>query len=83
MCTCHFYYFVIQDTSSTATPSYTISVNCTRQNMTTFPSLPPHTVILDLSHNELETKAFYQLDIDQDNYQDVATLILSHNRLKR
>ena len=82
-CICHFYYFVIQDISSTSTPSYTISVNCTRQNLTMFPSLPPHTVVLDLSHNKLDTKAFYQLDIEKDNYQDVATLILSHNRLKR
>ena len=34
--------------------SYTVRVDCSGRNLTTFPSLPSDTTVLDLSHNLLD-----------------------------
>ena len=34
--------------------SYTVRVDCSGRNLTTFPSLPSDTTVLDLSHNFLD-----------------------------
>jgi len=39
--------------------------------------------MLDLSRNKLHSDAFSNLDISVDNYDEVASLILSHNSLSR
>ena len=33
--------------------TYTVIVNCSATNLTSFPSLPSQTTVLDLSHNAL------------------------------
>ena len=33
--------------------TYTVIVNCSASNLTSFPSLPSQTTVLDLSHNAL------------------------------
>ena len=60
-------------------PSFTVLVNCSSQDLTTFPTLPPKTTVLDLSHNLISS--FYSLYPIKQNYQHISTLILSHNRL--
>ena len=48
LCSCHFYHLsVLADIS----PTYTVLVNCSHQNLNMFPSLPQQTTVLDLSHN--------------------------------
>ena len=76
-CTCQFFHFVLTDTQ----PAYTLIVNCSGQALTTFPALPAHTVVLDLSHNNITNSAYSGLNIHQHNYQEVAALILSYNNL--
>ena len=60
-------------------PSFTVLVNCSSQGLTTFPTLPPRTTVLDLSHNLITS--FYSLNPIMQNYQHISSLILSHNRL--
>ena len=76
-CHCQFFHFATTDSQ----PAYTVMVNCSGQALTTFPSLPAHTVVLDLSHNNIDNSAYTDLDIHQDNYQEVAALFLSYNNL--
>ena len=72
-CLCYIYHF---------TPSsYTVLVNCSMQGLTTFPTVPLHTTILDLSHNNLSDLAYSSLDIPTQHYSDLAGLVLSHNLL--
>ena len=46
-------------------------------------ALPPETVFLDLSHNMIKSEAFNKFDIVQNNYEGVASLILSYNSIHR
>ena len=39
---------------SSPEPAYTVLVNCSGQGLTTFPSLPGETTVLDLSYNQLD-----------------------------
>ena len=75
-CSCYFYHFA---TSLDTSPSYTLLVNCSMQGLTIFPTLPPHTTMLDLSHNNLSDSSFSSLS--PQNYDQVTGLILSHNQL--
>ena len=77
-CSCQFYHFAVTQHSL---PAYTVIVNCTGLNLTAFPSLPAHTVVLDLSYNNINNSAFKKLDIHKHNYFEVASIILSHNNL--
>jgi len=77
-CRCYFYHFSPRlDTS----PSYTLLVNCSMQGLTTFPTLPPHTTIVDLSHNNLSDSSFSSLSLTPQHYDQVTGMILSHNQL--
>merc|ERR1712088_609205 len=51
-CSCHFYHFA-EDTQGEDV-SYTVRVDCSGRNLTTFPSLPSDTTVLDLSYNLLD-----------------------------
>ena len=42
---------------SSPEPAYTVLVNCSGQGLTTFPSLPGETTVLDLSYNLLDQVA--------------------------
>ena len=77
-CSCYFYHFAAHQDMS---PSYTVLVNCSMQGLTTFPTLPPHTTMLDLSHNNLSHHSYSSLDLPAQNYGEVSGLILSHNHL--
>ena len=77
-CSCYFYHFSSRlDTS----PSYTLLVNCSMQGLTIFPTLPPHTTMLNLSHNNLSDLSYSSLDVAKQNYGGLTGLILSHNQL--
>ena len=76
--------------------SYTVRVDCSGRNLTTFPFLPSGTTVLDLSHNLLDQvwihhhlvraslkmlqAAYDDLDVVEMNYINLRSLILSHNR---
>ena len=77
LCTCQFFHFALTDSQ----PAYTVIVNCSSLALTAFPALPAHTVVLDLSHNNINNSAYSGLDIHQHNYQEVAALFLSYNNL--
>ena len=77
-CFCTFYHF---PSHLAVSPSYTVLVNCSRQGITTFPTLPKHTTILDLSHNKLSDSSFEYLKFEEQNYEDITGLILSHNQI--
>ena len=79
-CSCQFFHFALTD-SQPAQPAYTVIVNCSSLALTTFPPLPAHTVVLDLSNNNITNSAYSGLDIHQHNYQEVAALFLSYNNL--
>ena len=77
-CSCYFYHFA----TTTSTPtSYTVLVNCSMKGLTTFPTVPPHTTILDLSHNNISDMAYNSLNLSHQNYAEVTGLILSYNNL--
>ena len=83
-CSCQFFHFAVPQQSqpdSASQPAYTVIVNCSSQGINTFPPLPAHTVVLDLSHNNIDNSAYSGLDIHQQNYQEVAALFLSYNNL--
>ena len=66
-CTCHFYHFAASiNISPMAT--YTVIVNCSSANLSTFPSLPSQTTVLDLSHNQLTQESYDMLDVARQNY---------------
>jgi len=77
-CSCHFYHFVHIDSGP---PEYTVMVNCSGRGLSTFPSLPPRTIVLDMSHNKLSQEAYPNLDIVGQQYQQLSGLNLSHNQL--
>jgi len=77
-CSCHFYHFAAGIDIS---PTYTVIVNCSSQNLTTFPSLPHQTTVLDLSHNLLSQDSYELLDVISQNYLELTGLSLSHNNL--
>jgi len=77
-CSCHFYHFAAGIKIS---PTYTVIVNCSSQNLTTFPSLPQQTTVLDLSHNQLSQESYDMLDVVSQNYLEITSLILSHNNI--
>jgi len=77
-CFCTFYHF---PSHLAVSPSYTVLVNCSRQGITTFPTLPKHTTILDLSHNKLSDSSFEYLKFEEQNYEDITGMILSHNQI--
>jgi len=77
-CSCHFYHFAAGIKIS---PTYTVIVNCTSQNLTMFPSLPQQTTVLDLSHNNLSQDSYDMLDVINQNYLEITSLILSHNNI--
>jgi len=77
-CSCHFYHFAAGIKIS---PTYTVIVNCSSQNLTTFPSLPQQTTVLDLSHNQLSQDSYDMLDVINQNYLEITSLILSHNNI--
>ena len=83
-CHCHFYHFKLLSGSFVAGTniSYTVIVNCTNSSLTTFPSLPPQTTVLDLSHNQLTQDSLEMLDVGRQNYLDLNSLILSHNNIQ-
>ena len=83
-CRCHFYHFKLLSRSFVAGTniSYTVIVNCTNSSLTTFPSLPPQTTVLDLSHNKLSQESLEMLDVGRQNYLDLNSLILSHNNIR-
>jgi hypothetical protein len=76
-CSCHFYHFVERVGDS---PYYTVLVNCSGQDLDSFPSLPAETTVLDLSHNLLDQAAYNLLDVVGMNYINLESLILSHNK---
>ena len=83
-CDCQFFHFAVPQQSQPGTasqPAYTVIVNCSDQGMSAFPALPAHTVVLDLSHNNITNAAYSGLDIHGQNYQEVAALFLSYNNL--
>ena len=57
-------------------PSYTVLANCSMQGPTIFPTLPPQTTMLDLSHNNLSDLSYYSLDMVKHNYGELTGLIL-------
>jgi len=61
--------------------SYTVRVDCSGRNLTTFPSLPSDTTVLDLSYNLLDQEAYNDLDVVKMNYINLRSLILSYNKL--
>jgi len=77
-CSCHFYHFAAGIKIS---PTYTVIVNCSSQNLTSFPSLPQQTTVLDLSHNLLSQDSYDLLDVTNQNYLEITSLILSHNNI--
>lgn len=77
-CSCHFYHFAERPGEDV---SYTVRVDCSGRNLTTFPFLPSDTTVLDLSHNLLDQAAYDDLDVVEMNYINLRSLILSHNRL--
>ena len=77
-CLCYIYHF---PTTLDTTTSYTVLVNCTMQGLTTFPTIPLHTTILDLSHNNLSDLAYSSLHLAEQHYTDLSGLILSYNQL--
>ena len=83
-CRCHFYHFKLLSRSFVAGTniSYTVIVNCTNAGLTSFPSLPPQTTVLDLSHNKLTQDSLEMLDVGRQNYLDLNSLILSHNNIQ-
>ena len=76
-CFCTFYHF---SSGKISPPTYTVLVNCTNQNLSSFPTLPPHTTILDLTGNILSDSSYNSLDIAEKNYGELSGLILSHNK---
>ena len=76
-CSCNFYHF-----AAGTNISYTVIVNCTNSSLTTFPSLPSQTTVLDLSHNKLSQDSLELLDVVRQNYLDITSLILSHNNIQ-
>ena len=76
-CSCHFYHFAV----GTISPTYTVIVNCSSQNLTSFPSLPQQTTVLDLSHNLLSQDSYDMLDVVSQKYMELTSLILSHNNI--
>ena len=83
-CDCQFFHFAVPQQSQPDTasqPAYTVIVNCSGQGLSAFPTLPAHTVVLDLSHNNISNAAYSGLDIHGHNYQEVAALFLSYNNL--
>ena len=73
--------------------SYTVRVDCSGRNLTSFPTLPSDSTVLDLSHNLLDQVGFVKLflltlsqaayedlDVVRMNYINLRSLILSHNR---
>eukprot|EP00092_Neocalanus_flemingeri_P075585 GFUD01093643.1.p1 GENE.GFUD01093643.1~~GFUD01093643.1.p1 ORF type:complete len:288 (-),score=62.38 GFUD01093643.1:267-1130(-) len=78
-CSCHFYHFAAGINTS---PTYTVIVNCSSQNLTSFPSLPQQTTVLDLSHNLLSQDSYNMLDVVSQNYLEITSLILSYNNIK-
>lgn len=76
-CSCHFYHF-----AAGTNISYTVIVNCTNSSLTSFPSLPSQTTVLDLSHNRLSQDSLELLDVVRQNYLDITSLILSHNNIQ-
>ena len=77
-CLCYIYHF---PATLDTTTSYTVLVNCTMQGFTTFPTLPLHTTILDISHNNISDMAYSSLKLSDQHYTDLSGLILSHNQL--
>ena len=77
-CSCYFYHFA---TSQYTSPSYTVLVNCSMQGLTIFPTLPPHTTMLDLSYDNLSDLSYSSLDVAKQNYGELTGLILSQNQL--
>lgn len=77
-CSCHFYHFAAEYNIS---PTYTVIVNCSYQNLTSFPSLPQQTTVLDLSHNLLSQDSYDMLDVVSQNYLEITSLILSYNNI--
>ena len=76
MCACYFHHFA---STPDTVPAFTVLVNCSSQGLTIFPTLPPRTTVLDLSHNQI--KSFSSLNPVPQNYQHISSLILSHNLL--
>ena len=83
-CRCHFYHFKLLSRSFVggSNISYTVIVNCSGSGLTTFPSLPAQTTVLDLSHNQLSQDSLEMLDVGRQNYLDLNSLILSHNNIQ-
>ena len=77
-CSCHFYHFA---TRIDMNPSFTVLVNCSMKSLSTFPSLPPHTTMLDMSNNNLSQSSYSSLELTQQNYGELSGLLLSHNQL--
>ena len=77
-CSCHFYHFAAEYNIS---PTYTVIVNCSYQNLNSFPSLPQQTTVLDLSHNLLSQDSYDMLDVVSQNYLEITSLILSYNNI--
>jgi len=77
-CSCHFYHFAERPPEAA---SYTVRVNCSARQLTTFPTLPADTTVLDLSHNLLNQAAYEALDVVGMNYINLESLTLSHNLL--
>ena len=80
-CSCHFYHFAASITISPMA-TYTVIVNCSRANLTSFPSLPSQTTVLDLSHNMLTQDSYDMLDIARQNYLQITSLNLAHNKIQ-
>jgi len=76
-CSCHFYHFAERPGEEV---SYTVRVDCSGRNLTSFPTLPSDSTVLDLSHNLLNQAAYEDLDVVRMNYINLRSLILSHNR---
>jgi len=79
-CSCTFYHFA--RVQGPAPPSYTVLVNCSGQGLTSFPRVPPQTIVLDLSRNNLGEDAWDSLDVTEMNYQEISGLSLAHNKLR-
>jgi len=78
-CSCTFYHFA--RVQGPAPPSYTVLVNCSGQGLTSFPRVPPQTIVLDLSRNNLGEEAWDSLHVAEMNYLEISGLSLAHNKL--
>ncbi|KDR22774.1 protein halfway isoform X2 [Zootermopsis nevadensis] len=58
--------------------SMTISVNCSGKNLTSLPDIPPHTIVLNISNNNITNLKRIRID---PNYQELRELHAENNQI--